>query len=161
MVSKLYQGVELGTLVSKDKRGRDKVRQVLNYLVRRLESELDKKHVWLATCTVAVTAGWWRADRFRTRRQKLLVLINKCRVFLDLPAVELEGKYWYDHNIYDGYSAHQKWAARTGMSVRTSILYSGYVLTPGGVTNGGYFSDVLDDAPATGDLLKGKEETNV
>jgi len=133
LIDTMYQGGKLPTTTDSAK-----VRQIHDYFAVRLSEEMQKQHVWLAACTVAVTAGMWRGNRFRKRRRKLLELINKCRTFLGLATVEFE-RGWENVNIIDGYGAHSEWANRTGMSTEASVLLGGMILGPNRVNDGGGF----------------------
>jgi hypothetical protein len=133
LVDAMYQGGDLPASTKPEK-----VKVIHDHLTARLLEEMEKRHVWLASCTVAVEAGRWRGNRFRKRRRKLLVLINKCRIFLDVPVVALE-RGWENINIIDGYGAHQQWMNQTGASLESSISLANFVLGPNKINDGGDF----------------------
>ena len=116
-----------------------KVGQIHNELVRRLERELNKSHVWLAACTVAVQAGHWRGDRLLKRRLKLLDMINTCRLFLDTDVLKPETG-WARKGLVYGYGAHNQWRRETGHSAEATFALSEFVLTALKINNGIVFA---------------------
>tara|TARA_B100000809_G_scaffold265263_1_gene323542 strand:+ start:558 stop:1034 length:477 start_codon:yes stop_codon:yes gene_type:complete len=133
LIDAMYQGGDLPASTKPEK-----VKVIHDHLTARLQEEMEKRHVWLASCTVAVEAGRWRGNRFRKRRRKLLVLINKCRTFLDVPVVEL-ARGWENVNIIDGYGAHQQWMSQTGASLESSLSLANFILGPNKINDGGDF----------------------
>jgi hypothetical protein len=133
LIDAMYQGQALPASTKPEK-----VRVMHDYFTTRLLEEMQKRHVWLAACTVAVEAGRWRGNRFRKRRRKLLDLINKCRIFLDMPAIELV-RGWESVNIIDGYGAHQQWMNQTGASLESGLSLANFILGPNKINDGGDF----------------------
>jgi hypothetical protein len=81
-----------------------KVRQLMAYLVSLLIADLQRSMTWLAVCTVAVDAGYRKAEKIKARRQRLLDKINICRSYLKEPLIEMpEG--WLEINLTYGYGA--------------------------------------------------------
>ena len=77
----------------------EKVELALGILSKKLNNEMEKRHVWLAACFRAVQAGLWRGERLRKRRTKLLGMINECRQHLQwdpaqLPDGKVRGRVW-------------------------------------------------------------------
>ena len=124
LIDRMYQGQELPASTKPEK-----VRQIHDFFAVRLSEEMQKRHIWLAACTVAVNAGMWRGNRFRKRRRKLLELINKCRTFLDLPTFEFE-RGWENANIIDGYGAHSLWQQRSLETHRHHSACSSFSVLP-------------------------------
>lgn len=127
IVERLYRGEGIAPNTRPDK-----IRQIRLLLLQRLATELDKTHVWLAACTVAVMAGEWTGRRLRKRRLKLLKLINECSLALEEAVLELPAG-WEGIGIYDGYGAHHKFSKDTGISTDRSVLL--------GMLNAGYFKE--------------------
>ena len=108
-----------------------KVRQILVVLIEKLCVELTKKHVWIAVATRAVEAGWWRGERLKKRRLKLLKLINVCADALDMIPLEEHrpdffSEGWESRGLHYGYGAIYGYAEKTGVSVE-QILMAQYI----------------------------------
>lgn len=80
-----------------------KVKAVLQNLVLDLADELDRPMIWLATCSVAVNAGYQKATKRKRKRTKLLERINICRAYLSLEPITPPDESWLERKLYYGY----------------------------------------------------------
>ena len=115
LLERLYQGLDIPNNTKTEH-----VLSLHDHLVGKLKEAMEKRHIWLAACTLAVNAGMWKGRRLRRQRQKLLCMINKCRSYLRLPYMTFHDG-WESEGIYDGYGAIQAWRSRTGQSVHMAF----------------------------------------
>lgn len=98
------------------------VQSALDMLQARLEDEMGKTYRWLASCTVAVEAGRWGGERRRKRREKLLTLINACRVRLGQEEFVPSDRNWSSFGLYYGYGACHSYGQDRNLDWKTVFV---------------------------------------
>ena len=61
LLERLYQGLDIPNNTKTEH-----VLSLHDHLVGKLKEAMEKRHIWLAACTLAVNAGMWKGRRLRS-----------------------------------------------------------------------------------------------
>ncbi len=113
----------------------NRIAQVRDSLVVELIDHLNTEYRWLASCTVAVQAGYWGGERRRKRRLKLAAMINRCSEILGEPSpLARFPKGWEMTGLYYGYGAWEQVRSQGGLTTdQLSDLMMLQIITDNGI----------------------------
>ena len=101
----------------------NRVRQVRDLLMHKLDASMQSGYRWLAACTGAVEAGRWGGERRRKRRLKLSAMIGECCQHLGEPnPLDARVKGWEMAGLHYGYGAIQTFRSETEASIGAAVM---------------------------------------